>query len=430
MRLEAIKIENWKSIKHTHLYMHDLLILIGANNSGKSALNSAVQFLFQPELFTIECMGEQDLPLRVSGSFRRSIGGKEEELELTIFKFDHESRFIYMKDDMEITLEQYREEMGNFSLLHITSDLDNLSSPLEKFIGEIRCRFPKFEILSEIPEYRERFASRALFRNILFENLRNFLDFLEMEEIEKVEGIYIFFEHPEMFLMPYEERELYNTLVKLSRYGIFISIETLSSRFVGLQQYRSICMARNHGNMSTFFQFRGELFSGNEIKNFNMNYFINSDRGEIFFSKKVILVEGQTDKILISYLAEKLDIFRYDYCIVECGSKSLLPQFAKLLNSFHIRYVVVYDRDNHLWRSKSELDSSNHKNRQIHHSIDHDFGYWVEFDNDIEEEIYNAPRERKNYRNKPFVALQYAMSEDFKLTEKLKEKIHEIYDHY
>ncbi|MGL4567036.1 MAG: AAA family ATPase, partial [Fusobacteriaceae bacterium] len=42
MKLTQIKIENWKSIKHTHLLLNNLLILIGANNSGKSALNSAL----------------------------------------------------------------------------------------------------------------------------------------------------------------------------------------------------------------------------------------------------------------------------------------------------------------------------------------------------------------------------------------------------
>lgn len=425
MRLESIKVENWKSIKHTHLYLHNLLILIGANNSGKSALNSAINFLFEPETFEDDCMGEKGLPLRISGTFIRE---NESKFELTIFKYDCEHELIYMRNEENITLEQYREEIKNFVHLHITSSLDNVTEPLTQFIQTIKGRYPKFQVRDELPEFREKFASRALFRNLLFENLRNFLEFIEMEEIERVEDICIFFEHPEMFLMPYEERELYSTLVKLSKYGIFISIETLSNRFVGLQQYRSICIARHHGDSSSFFQFRGSLFSGDEVKNFNMNYFINSDRGEIFFSKKVILVEGQTDKILINYLAERLDLLRYEYCIVECGSKSLLPQFIRLLNSFHIHYVVVYDKDNHLWRSHVELENSNHKNRQIQHSVDHDFGHWVEFCNDIEEEIYQAPRERKNYRNKPFIALQYAMSNEFKLSDSLREKLEEIYE--
>ena len=257
--------------------------------------------------------------------------------------------------------------------------------------------------------------------------MRDFLKYLQDNNLESDGDIYIIFEHPEMFLVPHEERELYNCFIELSKRGFFISIETHSSRFVGLRQYASICSVKKIRDYSSFFQYRGNLFSGDEVKNFNMNYWINSDRGELFFSRKVILVEGQTDKILLGYLAEVLEIFRYDYCIVECGSKSLLPQFIKLLNSFRIHYVAVYDRDNHKWRSRTELESSNHKNRQIHHAVDPTLGEYVEFHNDIEEEIYCQDRERKNYRNKPFIALQYVMSEEFQISSPLKKKVEKIY---
>lgn len=52
------------------------------------------------------------------------------------------------------------------------------------------------------------------------------------------------------------------------------------------------------------YQYRGNLFSGDEVTEFNMNYWINPDRSELFFARKVILVEGQTDKIVLSYLAK------------------------------------------------------------------------------------------------------------------------------
>ena len=37
---------------------------------------------------------------------------------------------------------------------------------------------------------------------------------------------------------------------------------------------------------SRAFQFKGKLFSGDEVKYFNMNYWINPDRSELFFAKK------------------------------------------------------------------------------------------------------------------------------------------------
>ncbi|MGL5124583.1 MAG: ATP-dependent nuclease [Fusobacteriaceae bacterium] len=425
MKLKWIKIENWKSIKYTHLSLDNFLILIGANNSGKSALNSALNFLLKPDENINYSSLEQVPPLRIEGIFETQ---NKSVVELKIFKYDKNSPFVYMKNDLSLTLEEYKNFLEPVNLFHVVADLDFNSKILGLFLKKLKMRFSDFKVTESYEEFNDTYVSRGLFRNLLFENIRNFLKYTEEKEMKNIENIYILFEHPEMFLNPQEQKELYNCLVKLSKLGIFISIETHSSRFVGLKQYKAICMAKNSLGRSSFFQYRGNLFSGDEVKNFNMNYWINGDRGELFFSKKVILVEGQTDKILLGYLAENLGVFRYDYCIIECGSKSILPQFSKLLNSFRINYLVVYDKDNHTWRTKEELENSNVKNKQIQRGIDYEFGNYLEFSNDIEEEIYNHKRERKNYKNKPFIALQHVMSEDYNIPEKLKEKIIKIYE--
>lgn len=426
MRLTEIKIENWKSIKHTHLIFNNLLILIGANNSGKSALNSAMRFLLNPDSsnnpFNIQCMREKNLPLRIEGTFVSS-----QTVTLSIFRYNCSSPFIYRKNDEVISLEEYIDFLKGIDILHIDSDVFNISDSLLSFMKKLQEKFPEFKMIEKSSEFQDEFVSPALFRNLVLENMREFLKYIQEKDIISSGGIYVFFEHPEMFLAPQEERELYNCFIELSKRGFFISIETHSSRFVGLRQYTSICMVKKLRDHSSFFQFRGNLFSGDEVKNFNMNYWINSDRGELFFSRKIVLVEGQTDKILLGYLAEEIGVFRYDYCIVECGSKSIIPQFIKLLNSFRIHYIAVYDRDNHKWRSQIELDNSNKKNRQIHHAIDHTIGDYIEFHNDIEEEIYCQDRDRKNYRNKPFTALQHVMGEDFQVSPELRKKIEKIY---
>ncbi|MGL5545088.1 MAG: TOPRIM nucleotidyl transferase/hydrolase domain-containing protein, partial [Cetobacterium sp.] len=162
--------------------------------------------------------------------------------------------------------------------------------------------------------------------------------------------------------------------------------------------------------------------------NFNMNYWINPDRGEMFFAKKVILVEGQTDKIALSYLAKKIGIYNYNYSIIECGSKSIIPQFIKVLNGYKIPYIAVYDKDNHEWRNEAELDSSNLKNKKIRGIINRFIGDYIEFENDIEEEICEEKRERKNYKNKPYYTLQKISEKDFVIPKKLEKKIRRIYE--
>ena len=158
-----------------------------------------------------------------------------------------------------------------------------------------------------------------------------------------------------------------------------------------------------------------------------MNYWINPDRGEMFFAKKVILVEGQTDKIALSYLAKKLEIYNYNYSIIEFGSKSIIPQFIKVLNAYKIPYIAVYDKDNHKWRNENELESSNLKNKNIKKIINRYIGDFIEFENDIEEEIYNVERERKNYKNKPYYTLQKISEKEYVISKKLEEKIRRIY---
>jgi predicted ATP-dependent endonuclease of OLD family len=46
MKIEKLKIKNWRSIKEEELYAQDLMVIIGQNNHGKSNLLSAILFFF------------------------------------------------------------------------------------------------------------------------------------------------------------------------------------------------------------------------------------------------------------------------------------------------------------------------------------------------------------------------------------------------
>ena len=81
---------------------------------------------------------------------------------------------------------------------------------------------------------------------------------------------------------------------------------------------------------------------------FNLNYWINPERGELFFARKVVLAEGSTEKTILPLLAEKLGIFRHDFTLIDCGSKDSMPSYLQLLNKFRIPYVAVYDRDHQM----------------------------------------------------------------------------------
>lgn len=60
--------------------------------------------------------------------------------------------------------------------------------------------------------------------------------------------------------------------------------------------------------------------------------------------------------------------------------------------------------------------------------VSKNLGTWIEFENDIEEEIYDESRDKKNYKNKPFYALETVIKSGYVLPEKLKEKIIKIFE--
>ncbi|MGL5055205.1 MAG: ATP-dependent nuclease [Fusobacteriaceae bacterium] len=438
MELKSITVTNWKSITHTKILYKNLLIFIGANNSGKSALMSALIFFVNPVNFTKDYLNNPNLPFRISLEFisdnnilTELIIEKEINNDILIFKINSTGT------EEIITHEEYLNILGNLTILEISTyskvPRDSASLFIKKLIHYLEVNYSHIDISHDFLKEKKlnlenTHINKSSSRHVIFETIKYFNNFLQNNNIETVNKIFIFLENPEIFLNPQEEREYYDILIKLSNLGVYIVIETHSSRFVGLKQYPSITIAQLQRNQSDFFQFKGKLFSGDEIKNFNMNYWINTDRGELFFAKKVILVEGQTDKMVLSYIAKLLKIFKYDYTIVECGSKSLIPQFSKLCNSFRIPYVAVYDKDNHSWRTEVEIENSNHKNKQIQSGIDYRIGKYIEFSNDIEEEMYASNRERKSYRNKPFNALKTVMEEDFKLTPNLEHKIRKIWE--
>src|SRR5690606_40415874 len=100
---------------------------------------------------------------------------------------------------------------------------------------------------------------------------------------------YFIFEEPELFLHPQAQKELFDSLVTLSKEESQIILCTHSSSFISLDYYRSICIVKKDdlSNGTKVLQCTEELFAGkDENKRINLSYWINPDRGELFFAKK------------------------------------------------------------------------------------------------------------------------------------------------
>ncbi|MEQ3307988.1 AAA family ATPase [Fusobacterium varium] len=446
MYLKKLKIVNWQCIEYTKIDFENLMLFIGPANNGKSSIMSSIMFFLGYRNLRTKDIRNQNIPLELEGSFsnfsRRIFKELKEyiynkELKIRITKYpNHEIQYKIGKNRewLEINYDTYINIVSNIPILFIPPFAENEQAEyfVTSFLNILKKRNidEKF-VLKEMKNLSDtltsEYVSKGLYRTLLFELFRALAAESKKIETSIIGNTMIFFEEPELYLHPQAEKELYDCFIALSKLGVQLYISTHSSNFISLKHYKSICIIRNSDNGSRAFQFKGKLFSGDEVKYFNMNYWINPDRSELFFAKKVILVEGQTDKIVLGYLSKKLGIFKYDYSILECGSKSIIPQFIKLLNAFKLPYIAIYDKDNHFWRTELEIENSNLKNHSIQKSINYDFGDFVEFDNDIEEELYSEKRERKNYKNKPFNALKTVSEENYIIPAQLEKKIRKIF---
>lgn len=106
---------------------------------------------------------------------------------------------------------------------------------------------------------------------------------------------------------------------------------------------------------------------------------------EGFFAKKIILVEGQSESLVLPYLFEKLN---YDYIgkgvtIVRCGDKEELDRFYRLYTEFGIPCYMIFDGDRQNEGTEAEAGSIA-KNRAIL-SL---FGVGIDFPNNTVQEKY------------------------------------------
>lgn len=239
---------------------------------------------------------------------------------------------------------------------------------------------------------------------------------------------YFIIEEPELYLHPQAQKELYSSLTNISQNEAQVIFSTHSSSFLDIEKYKSIAIVykENLEIGTKLLQCYEELFQDvDDRKKFNLIYWINPDRGELFFAKKVILLEGQTDKSVIPLLARKLDVFRFDYTLIDCGSKSTIPQYINLLNKFKLKYVVVYDKDHQSAKGESDLVSADNSSKTIEELIDSDLGFSVVLENDIEEELGMTEKVRNN---KAYRAINYIENESFEITESFQLKIKKIFE--
>ena len=166
------------------------------------------------------------------------------------------------------------------------------------------------------------------------------------------ESVVFAIEEPELFLHPHAQRALDNALRVLAQSdNSQVLVCSHSTHFVNLDDYRGIALIRKAsaeaGTISV--QCTEDLFEGegdpDRKHRFHMAAWVNPDRGEMLFARRVAFVEGETEKTLFPYLAKKMDCHSEDISVIDCGSKHNIPLYVAIAKAFHLDYVVVHDED-------------------------------------------------------------------------------------
>jgi predicted ATP-dependent endonuclease of OLD family len=167
-------------------------------------------------------------------------------------------------------------------------------------------------------------------------------------------GAILLIEEPEMFLHPQMQRSLYKTLRKIGKTNQVI-YTTHSPHFVSVPDYADVILTRRDGE-GTYIHRSSLAFDVKRKEKLFKE--LDPERSELFFARRLLLVEGDTEKLSYPTYAAKLglDLDRSGATIVEVGGKRNLSDFAELAASFCIPTGVVYDQDSSDFHSQRDKE--------------------------------------------------------------------------
>ncbi len=169
----------------------------------------------------------------------------------------------------------------------------------------------------------------------------------------------IIIEEPEIYMHPQMERKLADTLYNIAKLGNSqVICTTHSPIFINIsEKHKSLVrLLRKEDNLLQVFQ-KDQLFSGvdAESNRNKLRMITNFDPtvNEIFFAKRVVLVEGDTEIAVFKESVELLNYFdseqnkhkKRDTTFVNCRGKWTINLFQEVMNNFEINYVVIHDKD-------------------------------------------------------------------------------------
>ncbi len=163
-------------------------------------------------------------------------------------------------------------------------------------------------------------------------------------------------EEPEIYLYPQAQRALYKNFIKLSsQTQIFYT--THNPNFVNAGRPDDIVLLRKDLERGTYKLEKEDAFNADtaDEQRHKIYTHFNPERNELFFARKVLFVEGDSDKILFTTLCENrwdINLDEKGISVIECGGKGGVMYFLGVCKLIGFEdYFAVWDKD-------GELDST------------------------------------------------------------------------
>lgn len=157
-------------------------------------------------------------------------------------------------------------------------------------------------------------------------------------------------EEPELYIHPQGIRFLAQLIDKIvEETGCQVIVSTHSPIFISTLDPRSIIRIEKNVNGSKIHQLPSNYEDiGNKIKRT-----LNSENAEMFFSSKVVLVEGETEQIILNELSRTLkfadgtevNYFKNNCTVCSVGGKDNIGNYMDILSKYNIPTKAIVDDD-------------------------------------------------------------------------------------
>ncbi|MFQ5500259.1 MAG: ATP-dependent endonuclease [Candidatus Zixiibacteriota bacterium] len=212
------------------------------------------------------------------------------------------------------------------------------------------------------------------------------LAILQAFEARRKQGAILLIEEPEMFLHPQKQRSLYKTLRAIGKTNQII-YTTHSPHFVSVPDYNEVLIVRKSGNDT--YVITSDLPTDKNRRE-KLRKELDPERNELFFATRLLLVEGDTEKLAFPEYATRLglDVDRAGATVVEVGGKKSLLEFTKIAQSFEIPTGIVYDKDSSDFGNNDDEQAYNNELDALAQNGDNTHTW--QFDKDYETELQAA----------------------------------------